>query len=205
MSGKAGSGKDTVADYLVNNYGFIRTAFADPIRDIVQLTFALDHDSVWDRELRELPLRNLPNYIELQKICGSEFISNKTKIESIENIKDNNCWTVRKLLQFVATEMFRNMINRDTWVMNFVQRIEPGINYVITDVRFPNEMDWVKTKFGGKVIFTEVTRPGCDGKGIGIEGHESEKYKLPADVVIENNGTLEELYSKVTKLFVSYF
>lgn len=205
MSGKAGSGKDTVADYLVEKYGFKRMAFADPLRDVVQLVFVMDHDNVWDRGLRELPLKNLPNYVDLERIFSSDLISSKTKSEVLEklnnkNLEENQYWSVRKLLQFIGTEMFRNMINRDTWVMNFVQRLEPGINYVITDCRFPNELDWVKTRFGGKVVFTEVIRSGYDGKGVGIENHESERYKLPADAIIENNGTLEDLYHKVEKL-----
>lgn len=203
MSGKAGSGKDTVADYLVSKHGFQRMAFADPLRDIVQLVFVLDHDSVWDRKLREFPLKNLPNYIELGKICGSEFISNKTAIESVGNIKDENYWSVRKLLQFIGTEMFRNLINRDTWVMNFTQRMEPGVNYVISDCRFLNEYEWIKNKFGGKILFLDIIRKGCDGVKVGLENHESERYKLPSDITIENNGTLEELYIKITNLIMS--
>lgn len=216
MSGKAGSGKDTVADYLVEKYGFKRMAFADPLRDIVQLVFALDYNSVWDRKLRELPLKHLPNYTtnEVVKWYVDEGFKDFPNIsdEDLQVLKqsygwigkdieelhnDDRYWSVRKLLQFIGTEMFRNLINRDTWVMNFVQRLEPGVNYVLTDVRFPNEMDWVKTKFGGKVVFTEVVRPGCDGKGVGIENHESERYKLPADIVFQNDGTLEELYKKI--------
>lgn len=215
MSGKAGSGKDTVADYLVSKHGFVRTAFADPLRDIVQLVFVLDHDSVWDRKLRELPLKYLPNYTnkEVKESVDAGFVNfPNLKPEEVfdfvakfgyDPYDTDFYWSVRKLLQFIGTEMFRNMINRDTWVMNFTQRIEPGVNYVLTDCRFPNELEWVKSKFGGKVIFVEVVRQGCDGKGVGLENHESERYKLPADVVLENNGTLEELYDKIQKVVLN--
>lgn len=173
MSGKAGSGKDTVAKILVEKYGFLRMALADPLRDIVQLVFCLDHDSVWDRDLRELPLKFLPQ------------------------------WTVRKLLQYIGTEMFRTNILADIWIRNFLQRAEPFSNYIITDVRFPNELDGAKEKFGGKILSVEVVRKGCEGKNIGLPNHESERYKIPADIIIENDGTLEELNDKVEKLIVS--
>jgi len=173
MSGKAGSGKDTVAGILVAKYGFLRMALADPLRDIVQLVFCLDHDSVWDRDLRELPLKFLPK------------------------------WTVRKLLQYIGTEMFRTNILADIWIRNFLQRAEPFSKYIITDVRFPNELDGAKEKFGGKILSVEVVRNGCEGKDVGLPNHESERYRIKADVIIENNGTLKELYDKVEKMIVS--
>jgi len=206
MSGKAGSGKDTVADYLVSKHRFQRMAFADPLRDIVQLVFVLDHDSVWDRNLRELPLKNFPNLTDKKVVEFIEYYRDFFKVsyeQTLAAMTDDQFWTVRKLLQYIGTEMFRNLIHRDTWVMNFSQRIEPGVNYVLTDVRFPNEMDWVRKKFGGRILFVDVTREGCDGKAVGLENHESEKYKLPSDITIENNGTLEELYTKITNMIVN--
>lgn len=169
LVGKAGSGKDTVATQLVEKHGFKRMALADPLRDIVQLAFVLDHDNVWDRELREQPI---------------EFL---------------NDWTVRKLLQFVGTELFRRQVWDDIWMHNLLQRLEPGQNYVISDIRFPNEMSGLLNGFGGVTKFVDVIREGCDG-AVGIPNHESEAHTFKADIVIDNNGTLEELYDKVEKL-----
>ena len=173
LIGKAGAGKDTVADHLVEKHGYQRVALADPLRDIVQLVFVLDRDSVWDRKLRELPLKFL--------------------------IK----WTVRKLLQFIGTELFRNLVWDETWMYNLSQRLEPGTNYVCTDVRFPNEMNGLKECFGGKTAFVEVVRNGCDGV-VGIPGHESESHTFKADVVLDNNGTLADLYAHVDALVDSF-
>ena len=166
LMGKAGSGKDSVAEYLTKKKGFQRMAFADPLRDIIQLSFVLDHDSVWDRVKREQPL-----IFALQ-------------------------WTVRKLLQFIGTELFRNQIFEPIWVRNLRQRLEPGTNYVITDARFPNEIKGMKEHFGENVLFVEVRRPGYEGKDVGIPNHESEKHVLISDIIIENDGTLNELFEK---------
>ena len=47
MCGLIGTGKDTVADILVNNYNFIKVSFADKLKDGVATVFS------WDREMLE--------------------------------------------------------------------------------------------------------------------------------------------------------
>ena len=37
--GKKGSGKDTIADYLVKNHGFIKFAFADKVKEVCKAMF----------------------------------------------------------------------------------------------------------------------------------------------------------------------
>lgn len=51
INGKAGSGKDTLADYLVDNYGFTKIAFADGIYDIARKYFNME---VKDRRILQL-------------------------------------------------------------------------------------------------------------------------------------------------------
>ena len=166
--GKAGSGKDTAADYLMGESGWDRIALADPIKRIVKDAFALDHDTVYDRHLREQPLENWPD------------------------------WTVRKLCQYVGTELFRTNIDPDIWVKSLHYKIKmepPTKNWAITDIRFPNELRYFKSNCEGFVSIS-VSRDGCDGN-VGISGHESEAYDLRGDYHIENNGTIEEFYHKL--------
>jgi len=47
ICGLIGSGKDTVADYLVNEHGYRRESFANPLKDAVAAVFG------WDREMLE--------------------------------------------------------------------------------------------------------------------------------------------------------
>ena len=42
ICGKAGAGKDTVGDFLIQNYGFNKIALADPIKRLVKDIFVLD-------------------------------------------------------------------------------------------------------------------------------------------------------------------
>ena len=47
ISGKAHSGKDTVADILVNRYGFTKMAFADSLKGLVQQHYGFKKEDLW--------------------------------------------------------------------------------------------------------------------------------------------------------------
>lgn len=53
ITGKARSGKDTVARYLWERYGYTRIAFADPLKAAAQQMFGLSHEATWSDELKE--------------------------------------------------------------------------------------------------------------------------------------------------------
>lgn len=174
MIGKAGSGKDTVADYVVEKYGFKKIAFADPLKQAVQIIFDVDDDHMYDRDMRELPL---PGW---------------------------EPWSVRKLLQFVGTELMRNQIDEDIWVKNAASRARRISKCIISDVRFPNEVTDMRSRLEdqSKMVFVRVTRPGHEDAAGGIKGHASEALidQLDADIDIVNDGSLEDLYAKVDSL-----
>jgi hypothetical protein len=172
ICGKAGSGKDTIGDYLVETHGFKKIALADPIKRLVKDVFALDDHTVYDRVAREQ---------ELDRWEG---------------------WTVRKLLQYVGTELFRENIDDAVWVKSLWYKIQDDKdnNYVVTDVRFPNELQYFKDNAEeGEFLAIKVTRPGFEG-AVGLAGHASEAYDLEGDIEINNDGTMEDLYNRVDDL-----
>jgi len=84
--GKIGTGKDTVANYLCENYGFISLSFAEALKKICAVLFNWDFEilqasTTETRKQREL----LPKRI----LCGREF-------------------TPRTALQYIGTDLFRN-------------------------------------------------------------------------------------------------
>jgi len=168
ICGKAGSGKDTIGDHLINKYGFKKIALADPIKRLVKDVFVLDDHTVYDREAREQPLEQW------------------------------NDWSVRKLLQFIGTELFRENIDDAVWVKSLWFRIQDDkeSNYVVTDCRFPNELKFFEDNGGADFTSIKVVREGCEG-AVGLKGHASEAYDLKTQILIDNDGTMEELYNKV--------
>ena len=170
MIGKAGSGKDTVGDYLRDEYGFTGLALADTLKRGVQEMFVIPDDIMYDREKREQPLHDMPD------------------------------WTVRKLLQFVGTELVRTHIDDMAWTKSLIKRYPEIGDIVVTDVRFPNEIAAIRELSGCSVFFIRVSRPGHIGTDIGIKNHASEIHDLEGDFDIENNGTIDDLYGKVDEI-----
>ena len=56
LTGKARSGKDTVANYLFNQHGYTRIAFADPVKLAAQQVFGLTHEQTWVEGLKEVEI-----------------------------------------------------------------------------------------------------------------------------------------------------
>ena len=174
ITGKAGSGKDTIGGYLKNEYGFETDSLAAPIKRLVKDVFVLPEEVVYDRELRE-------------KELGDPWIG----------------MTVRSLLQKIGTELFRDKIHKDVWVLSLLRRISsaPQFNWVVTDLRFPNEKDVLEKRYEGKIVTIKVSRPGKTGKTDGgIKGHESESYDIHADFSVENKGSFEDLYRQIDEI-----
>lgn len=167
--GKAGSGKDTVADYLVSRYAFTKLALADPLKEGIQKFFVIPDDVMYDRVKREQELPDMPG------------------------------WSVRKLLQYVGTELVRTHVDDYAWVKSLFKRLPPGGSVVVSDVRFPNEVEGIRSYAPAdmRVLFIKVVRPGHAGVDVGIPNHASEIHDLPADIVLQNQSTLECLYADV--------
>jgi hypothetical protein len=175
LCGYAGAGKDEAAKGLVDPADFMRWArvsFADPLREALLALNPVVHCSDMKGE----------SYWRLSDLI-SEWDWDHAKRRS----------DARELLQRLGTEVGRDIIDPNCWVNIARRKIESlpaGTNVVITDCRFPNELDMIRS-LGGKLIYIE--RPGVGP----VNGHVSdaglEKLRDAADSVIVNNGTVAEL------------
>lgn len=134
LVGFIGSGKGTVADILVSNHDFQKESFANSVKDAVAPIFGwerswLEGDTIESREWRETP---------------DEWWSKKL----------GRPFSPRYALQLMGTEAGRNVFHTDLWVLSLLRRIDPDKNYVIADVRFPNEIDLIREN-GGKVFHVQ--------------------------------------------------
>lgn len=131
LVGFIGSGKGTVADILTRNHGFSKESFADAVKDAIAPIFG------WERHLLE----------------GDTLESRKWRESPDEwwTEKFGKPFSPRYALQLMGTEAGRNVFHTDLWVLSLLRRIDPAKNYVIADVRFPNEIDLIR-EHGGKVV-----------------------------------------------------
>lgn len=173
LSGYARSGKDTVAEYLVKNYGFTRMAFADPMKEA---------------------LYRLDPQITFGGMAGLSLAWAVDK-SGWEVVKDE-APEVRGLLQRMGTEVGRNMFGEDFWVDYAIGQSWKNDNVVFSDVRFRNEASAVQKNWGQN---WRVNRPGTLAANAHISETEMDGYK-EFDTVIHNDGSLEELYAQVDKI-----
>lgn len=103
--------------------------------------------------------------------------------------------TIRQFMQILGTEVFRDSFNQEVWVTALESNLKENENYIITDVRFLNEANWVK-KNG---ILIRVNRPQSQN----LDTHRSE-VELDDfddfDYIIENDGTYEEYVDIISNI-----
>lgn len=188
--GFAGSGKGTVADMLVDEYGYSKMAFADPLKDATATIFG------WPREMVEGDTKESREWREKPDEWWSERLGFEV--------------TPRWALQKMGTEAGRNVFHKDMWIYALERRITTE-NVVVADVRFPNEIEKIKS-LGGHVIrvvrgpepewydtayrtnFPESDRTNFMEK-LYPDVHESEWAWIGSkfDYVLDNGGTLRDL------------
>lgn len=163
LTGYAQSGKDTVANILVERYGFTRIAFADKIRELLY-----EANPMYDSIVGE-PL----------------FVKAKVDRDGWEEAKKSP--HIRRLLQTTGVAA-RKLFGEDFWVKQALKDISPDGNYVIADVRFENEADEIK--FTGGQIW-RVKRLGVDPVNGHISETQMDGY--PVDQIFVNNSTIDDL------------
>ena len=94
--------------------------------------------------------------------------------------------TYREALQRIGTEVMRDSLDKDIWIRSLDVRTEHQ-NIIIDDVRFENEVDWIRSK-GGIVLRIEPAE-GSVVKGQVWRSHESENGNIKADAVVFNTFT----------------
>ena len=200
--GFIGSGKDTVADYLVNFHGFRRESFANSLKDAVSQVFG------WDRELLEGRTKQSREWRETR----DEWWSKRLKQDI----------TPRWVLQYWGTEVVRKGFHDDMWVASLENRLRTSTDdIVITDCRFPNEIKAIRNA-GGKVVrikrgpepeWFDAAKSVNKGPSrnmswalskqkmekLGIHASETAWVGTKFDIVLNNDGSLDELYNQVER------
>ena len=120
LVGFIGSGKGTVGDILVNVYAFKQVAFADPLKDAVASIFK------WSRYMLEGDTPESREWRETVDPWWTQRLGYEV--------------SPRLILQRMGTEATRTAIADNIWIAALERRLDSGSDYVITDVRFPNEI-----------------------------------------------------------------
>jgi len=203
VCGFIGSGKDTVADYLTNFHGFRRESFANSLKDAVAHVFG------WDRTMLEGRTKSAREWREQVDPWWAE----RLKMPNL---------TPRWILQYWGTEVCRKAFHDDIWIASLENKLRNSKDdIVISDCRFPNEIKSIKN--AGGIVVRVVRGPEPDwykdaadmnagdrcinymlGKTrmqtLGIHASETAWVGTKFDHILDNNDTIDDLYSQVRNL-----
>lgn len=202
------SGKDTSADFLVENYGFEKFAFADKLKDITATLFSWDRDLLDGRSVESRQWREQIDPWWARQLGMASF-------------------TPRLALQLIGTEAMRVGFHDNIWILSVMGELQRRNvqRATLTDCRFPNEIALIK-QMGGIVV---RIRRGPEPAWYGAAEKANEKYNSSSssyyqevmkdtgvhssewawighagiDQVIENNGSFEELYDSLEDIMNS--
>lgn len=111
--------------------------------------------------------------------------------------------TFRELLQYLGTDVFRNL-SSDIWITLTLKDYKPGDKWIISDVRRKNEANMIRVPYTPSVLI-KVNRLPTGAVIVDQHISEREVDLLNPDIVIDNNGTQEELFIKLINLVKDNF
>ena len=197
ICGLIGSGKDTIGELLVNEYGFTKLSFAGTLKDVTAVLFD------WDREMLEGTTPETRALREVPDPFWSEWFGRD--------------WSPRIALQQLGTDVMRDHLHNDIWILTLQNKLRKLDKVVITDCRFPNEIDFIQDH--GEIWVVERGKqpdwwdvavnyntssklyPGPSPEDThGVHASEYSWAGVEAKHTIDNNGSLTGLYNRVRSL-----
>ena len=197
--GFAGSGKGTISDILCQDHDFIKLAFADSVKDATAVVFG------WPRHLLEGDTDESRNFRE--------------KTDDFWSARLGRNVTPRWALQIMGTEAGRNAFHESIWIYATEAKMNKVKNVVLADVRFPNEIKFIRDK--GGFIIRVVRGDDPEWYSTAYDHMKNDKYdmhiKYPNvhvsewawigtdfDYVIYNNGPKSELEANVKYMLKAF-
>lgn len=202
VSGFIGSGKDTVAEYLVREKHFVRESFADALKDAVAAVFG------WPRDLLE-------GRTEEARIWREQVDSWWSRRLNMPKL------TPRWVLQYWGTEVCRMNFHDDIWIASLERKLAViDKPVVISDTRFSNEFSMLRVAGAQTVWVQRGSLPHWYDTALqanlgnqraqavltewGIHPSETSWVGQRFDHVIDNNSTLTDLYDCIDDLLAKH-
>lgn len=208
LSGKKQTGKDTVCKIIKGITAYYIQSFTN---ENELCKFVIDYlnksdlviASRWETHSFAKKLRDCIYTItgDSRIYCLEDSVKNE-----LSTIKDNkgNYYTIRQLLQKFGTEVGRN-ISYNIWVDSLINdylKAKSGSSrpyWIVTDVRFQNEAESIRENGGILIRLNRKTNLNDDHSSeIALDNYN--KF----DVIIDNNGTLEELILKIHEVMIKF-
>lgn len=167
-------GKDTAAEALCRDLGFVRKGFADPLKDLAFATNPLVTSGT-------RTVNTDVGHGRLQWVvqgCGGWEQAKNTYPE------------VRVFLQNLG-QAARRVFGETFWIDRMFDKVGPADRIVVPDVRYRNEADEIRARGG---VLIRINRPGRVAAG---HVSETELVDFDWDEEFDNKGSIADLQATV--------
>ena len=202
LSGKPGAGKDTVAELLAEEHGFLKISISDPIYDDVAKAFRVEKAWLQRRDVKDAPQLRL----------SASFCENAKMYNILQ--RDGHLTSTAPRIPRAVLQSWGDALLKDDadYLVNkardrAMKAMEARQPVVITGVQKLADMQMVESLAGitVRVRNPEVKRRMAQARqsGSAEANHplENELRDVPMDLEIVNDGTLDDLQAKIPGLY----
>lgn len=187
LNGRLKSGKDTTFGIIQElNPEAERVSFADALKDSAAASLGMTRELAEALKEHENISISIAGTSSLSSLLSSELAAEATRWKM----------TMREFMQWYGTEGHRDLFGDDFWVDRALPKDldHHGRLLVVTDMRFPNEIQRVKD-LGGYCVKIDRNVQTAHGT------HASEQnVDHLMDYVLDNTGSLNDLYDAVDEM-----
>lgn len=221
ISGYKRSGKDTSAEILVNDHGFMRVAFADILKDMVSKEYGIPREHCDHPEFKEAPIIHLPVTpkdefsLMLCKYMVKEFRDINGRMPAEAYVDASGAllgiigrhaaqlyWTPRALCILKGSS--NRAVTSQYWTEQTINKINNKIDssnklpegFVISDLRYRSEIEQLKLAFGKDLITVRINR----STNFSSDPSEIDLLNFKFDAIIDNYGSIEDLKNSIKQI-----
>jgi len=198
--GRSGSGKSTMAGYLVRTKRYTAINLADPLKRFCKEIYGFTDNQLWGPSAD----RNAPDQ-RFPREDGS-FLTPREALQTLGTEWGRACYEdtwvdycMNASFKILGGQLYDSISGFNSpWIDKIMKKHSEGV--VIGDVRFKNEVSKLRES-GAKII--KLNSPWAPTLTAGVEGHASEKFDIPDDLVdhvIEVPKGLPAFYAEIDVL-----
>lgn len=204
IAGKAGSGKDTVAtiiQFLTLDDDVFSKTNRDCIADLEHKAYCASQ-SKWKIKKYASTLKKITSIILGCKVNKLEDRDFKEKELGKQWQVIDYTLTPRLLLQRLGTDAAR-YVHPDIWVNALFSKFKKKSRWIITDVRFDNEVRAIQERGGIVIRVNRDKSKDSTEQSNHISETALDNYE-GFDVILNNNDTLEDLIEEIRQILIKY-
>lgn len=225
ISGWKGSGKDTVANFLVRTYGFKRLSFADELKDMMASQYGIPRSHFDDRDYKEAPILSMPVYAKdewTKTIIQMSFKHLKAENSASPSsviFQNNQAFGVFNHLEAqhhlplyhtprslcVIEGSTKRAILHNYWVKKALNKANQDGLYVISDLRYLSEIEDLKKELKDPSLLVTLRIVRFETTD-STDASERDLDHYPFDFVINNleseGKSLQEVYQSASEAMI---